>query len=272
MTSGLLPTLKDQVLPINTEGRCNVTGMTATGIPPHIDLARQVAQLQEENRRLRETIAANHIEVMNLLPEKVTTMLKENIVMQGVQQMSVSELKGCIFKMFEDERARERQLATASAQETPSTISTTPNHYITTEGYGYWMWNGKFRPIPPNYELPRCILKSMCDYFLYGVPSQKIKPFRMMTACDFKRADQQYFVKASAVFSYICRQAVQKSEVPAQADLFKLPMHQWDILYGKIFHLLVLEVELQRGKRLHRPEEKFYTTAFEWLNAKPKDT
>jgi hypothetical protein len=45
-TNGDLLALNDKVLPLDCSGRCVDTKMAATGIPPQIDLARQISTLR----------------------------------------------------------------------------------------------------------------------------------------------------------------------------------------------------------------------------------
>jgi len=57
MTENILVRLKDSVLGLNTDGECPVTSMSATGIPPFIDLSRQVCTLTAKLAFLEEKCA-----------------------------------------------------------------------------------------------------------------------------------------------------------------------------------------------------------------------
>ena len=87
-TSGMIPALKDKLLPLNTSGRCDVTKMTASGVPPHINQQRQIAELVSENQRLRLQLDEQHNTVMTELPALVSANILENVAVQGAQQMS----------------------------------------------------------------------------------------------------------------------------------------------------------------------------------------
>jgi hypothetical protein len=104
-TSGVLPTLRGAVIANITSGRCEVTGMTATGIPTHIDLQRQMETLQHANEELVEQLAAHHEETMSQLPEKVSQAVLENLRVEGARDFTLTSLRS----MFREELASERQ-------------------------------------------------------------------------------------------------------------------------------------------------------------------
>mgnify|MGYP007080394921 CR=1 FL=1 len=117
------------MLGINTEGRCDVTGMTATGIPPFIDIARQLCSLTAQHKKLQAICAENHEVVMERLPRKVCEALRDHYDIVGVQQMSRSEFqemaRSIAYTLREEFAATQPQLQVPVVQpmvQDPSTV------------------------------------------------------------------------------------------------------------------------------------------------------
>jgi hypothetical protein len=205
--SGILKWLKDKLAPENASGFCEGTNMIVTGIPPNIELGREVSGLREENTKLREMLERNHEEIITTLPTTaVTKEIMENIHIEGVQQMSKNELKGkmeSLFSKFQEEATNSMRQQHPSQNNTSLAID--PTHPQISSGYNVWYWGGALRPVPESFKFPKCSVKDVCDISMFGYPDQKIKPFRMTKSKDFKREDQQYFAKASYCFNLICK-------------------------------------------------------------------
>jgi len=258
----LLSWLRDQVLPVNTEGSCAHTAMQATGIPPHIDLARQLEKLEKENQRLRTVIEQNHIQIMTEMPDLVTNRFRDVIAAPGLQHMSVPELRELLRELIRAERANYEQMVHPPV-EVP-TQPTGPGNRITVGAYYQWSWRGRYRPIPPNYRFPGGTVKEVCDFFMLGIPGQKIKPFRLMVCSDFMKDDEPKFSKASSLFDHICKAAVVMKLVTQKDQLYSLSVVQWDVLFKKVFELIGTMAQASKKRKIGRSEEKSYSTVFDW--------
>jgi hypothetical protein len=176
-SSSLLLWLQGQVLPLNTDGHCLHTGITATGIPPHIDQARQIEKLRQENEKLRAIIEKHHTEVMNELPQRVTSIFRETITAPGLQQMSAPELKVLLRELFSVERAvwdNHNAAAQLSQQQQIGRSNPLEDGTLVRDGFTMWMWRGRYRNIPPNYRFPGGTTKEVCDFFMHFSLGQSI--------------------------------------------------------------------------------------------------
>ena len=84
----MLPALKSLVIGDIISGRCDITGMTATGVPPHITLHRQLDLAKEEIVKLKALIVQNQEELLTKMPIKVTENIMANVRIEEVQQVS----------------------------------------------------------------------------------------------------------------------------------------------------------------------------------------
>jgi hypothetical protein len=238
VTSGIITRLKPQVLGINTSGRCQVTGVTATGIPPHVDLARQIKELEQENKRLRNCLNEQHIDVMEKLPEIVSTQVHDKIMnnfnIEGIQQLGRTEVNSMLQQWFEQVRS---QILTPSIQpEQPINVSNSINSPLSQmdeNGYAYWVWGAVFRPVPITYEYPKKItVKGIMDLFIGGIPVERIRPFRLFKLSTLPRKDQQYHSRAMHVFTAICKRfidyMVTNGATMTYNDIYRMRLIDWD--------------------------------------------
>lgn len=169
VSSGIINKLKPNVIGNVTTGKCEVTGMTATGIPPHIDLHRQIEDLKEENRRLLRQSQENHVEVMEKLPTLVTEKVLENVRVEGVQQMSRNDLESMMTGMFEKYSAIH-----VAASAPPAAVAGQPVVASNVNGWPAYSWGSKMlRSVPEGWKFPRANVKPVCDLFVTGQMHEK---------------------------------------------------------------------------------------------------
>lgn len=262
--SGIIQKLRPEVLGVNTSGRCEITGMTATGIPPHIDLARKVQLLTVENEMLRALTVQNHLEVMSTLPQEISDKVRDSILrnfhLEGVQQLSKDDVMNCMQAMFVDFANRIQPIVQSVSSLTTNTVNSSLDD---NSGYTFWSWGGQLRPMPESYELPKINVKAICDMFMYGAPSQSIRPFRRIKTCDWKRIHQTYFSRADYVFSTICRYIVSLGMVLNCNAIYDLPYIEWDRVFASAYPLVITAIEEKKGKRLHKVGEMSYITMYD---------
>lgn len=79
-----------------------------------------------------------------------------------------------------------------------STLTLTCEAPATTpEGYSFFIWGGRIKPVPQDWVFPRGNVKTVCDLFVFGVPALKIRPFRVVVGHILIRVGQTYFYRLS---------------------------------------------------------------------------
>jgi hypothetical protein len=256
-TSGLMDRLKDAIIGPITTGRCRKTGMTASGIPPHIDLQRKLENLEEENMRLRSLVQEKHEEIMVQLPVKVTQNILENINVQGVQSLS----KNDFIVMFEEQFRR-----WGSMRESDNTaISVTLPVTSAGSGHRFWTWGGKIRPVPEDWVMPKATVKAICDLFFTGQPLLEVRPFRLISTSDLPRKSQSSFSKALHVYSVMKKRAVEKSLVASEEEFRSLNLPRWDAIFDEVFTEIITAVNARRSIAIRNAGEIKYCTFYDML-------
>ncbi len=258
----LIEVLNKLVLPLNTDGACEHTNMKATGIPPHVDQARQIEKLRAENERLRNLLAANHIEIMEQLPQRVTDCFREIIATPSIQQVSAPELRALIREVMSAHFTSHNR--GTSEENAPPATPVQPGNFMIVNGYGMWCWRGRWRKIPTNYRFPGGTLKEVCDLFFFGIPADKVTPFREIPCSEFLPADEANVSKAGTMFAYMCSVAIQAGLVPSKEALYSLSGAAWDQTFNAAFMIVQGKAQVTKKRRIARPEEKSYATVFDW--------
>jgi hypothetical protein len=177
-TSGILPELHAKVILLN--GHCDSTGMTATGVPPHIVQVVATesvqAELVQQGNAIRGDIAEVPSKLCNTLLEQFQVNGAIPITTTKMQQMRQSMKEEFILEMHKnaaqgDHTGRPHQAVTPAVREKLS------------------MWyhpaRGKFLKVPPNFEFPRALTMKPCwDLYLHGNQSLRIRPFHMLENDD----------------------------------------------------------------------------------------
>jgi len=259
-TSGTLLRLRSAVIGNVTSGRCEQTGMTATGIPPHIDLARQLEEVKEENRRLRQRLEVHHDEIMTELPKRVTENIIANIQIEGVQQLSRNDLEGIMGTLFE--RYALRGAAESAANTNASTVATVG---AAVDEFRFWTWGGKIRPVPENWSFPKGNVKAICDLFITGLPVLEIRPLRHVRCHDLARSDQSRFTKAEYIYRKICSLSVEMGVVSSINDYRSMTIVAWDTVFAETFPHMISMVEVANGKTLKKAGELSVFTFYDYL-------
>lgn len=267
VTSGIVTRLKDRVIGNITSGKCPATGMIATGIPPHIELHRQNELLREEIKQLRQQLQEQHDEVMNRLPTLVTEKVLGNVRVEGVQQLSRSDMEDLIsglVRKYTDEHAP----VPVTAPPQPGDVA---NQFYTRNGHICYPWGGMmYRSVPEGWRFPtETKVKVMCDLFLTGLQNQEkpIRPFRFIEINTLLRADQQYFSKAMYVFDAVRKVAVSIGSLQNEEELNSITMTRWDLVFKDAFNYIVSQIELQQNKQLRKPGELAVNTFYKYLLA-----
>lgn len=280
-TSGKLLQFRQHLLPLNTDGRCEESGMTATGIPPSVENARRLARIEAENVKLRAEIVQLRTDMITLLPEAVVGLLKENITAPGLHQVTRTEM----ITMIEEGFARLR--SSMAAVEPAQTVTTITTSATVVEGqlnnwkwntYNVWSWGGKLdRPVPMDFEFPKtkCAVKEICDMFFSGIPAQNIRPFHFIKSMQLKRDQQSAFCKAMTVFRTISERAAtigsEQFGTTSVAELYKVRLTTWDQLFTQAFLTLLDDIKACRnGKVVHNPGEMSYSTFYDLLGVMSK--
>jgi hypothetical protein len=130
-------------------------------------------------------------------------------------------------------------------------------------GFMSWQWGGQLnRPVPENWTMPLGKVKNICDLFITGIPTLRIRPFRLIKSRYLSRKDQSKFVKAEAVFNFIVKTAKSHNTMQ-NTTVLTVPI--WDDIFTIIMPTIVLKISEVKHKVLERPGELSYITFYDYI-------
>lgn len=152
-TSGVMDRLSSKVLSGN--GRNEISGLTATGIPPHVLIANEMVKLQAEMEAIR-------IEVMGKIdemPEKVKATLLENFTVHGVVPITQNQVTSMISNLQETllEAVRQQSIAlSTSISEVAEARRDNSVGIVPSDGtYKTFAWGGRYNFVPQGFQFPK---------------------------------------------------------------------------------------------------------------------
>jgi len=230
VSSGIIERLKTHVIGKETSGRCQMTGMTATGLPPHIDLYREIERLCRVNDALILEVNSLRSDIMDELPMRVTNSVIAHCNVKGGRRITLQMFEAAMQKLS-------------------------------------WAWGGRMdRPVPIGWRLPKTRVKEICELFHFGIINQNIRPFRKIKGSWLDTKDKSMFTKASKVYETIVKIAIEGGYHPGPKDEFeKISIPDWDDVFQRTYHHIISYLNTLRSKPISRVGDISYLTFYDWL-------
>ena len=186
-TSGIM----DKVAPLVNSGTLDnpETGMTATGVPPYVKLASELAGVKRSLDTMKEGLST----VADNTAKKVKEMMLEEFTVNGAVPISRSDVEAMFAELTSSVKSMVTDLTStitqSSGHTTQVTIEPTVRRYsggdLLNNGYRMWTWNGMFHVVPYHFKLPTSVtLHSMFSLWLLGNPAEQIGPYRNIRPAD----------------------------------------------------------------------------------------
>jgi len=132
-------------------------------------------------------------------------------------------------------------------------------------GYQFWVWSGSLRPMPENYRFLKCTVKAICNKFMYGIQSERIRPFRRWQSSDLKLEEKGHFCRAAVVFNCICDCVVSSGLALNKDSIYQLTYSDWDDKFSVGYSALINKIEDKTGKPLSKIGEISYFTIYNFI-------
>lgn len=259
------------MLPIQTNGKCSITGMIATGIPTNIILNQKLNEALDSCNNMAKKLKETEDKLMDEMPEKIVSTIKKNVDIQGMQQMTKDELTVLLENRDKNLLAELKTIGNINTSNSNSSItneSASNIADITSNGYIAYHWGNKmFRAVPEDFSFPTGNCKSICDLFVTGITDHTgkliIRPFRLIESKDFKKADKSYFDKAKYVFNQVLR--VYKELNDIDLEIGNMTLNQWDNAWNQVFCKFIADIQTLRNKQIGKPNDLTYITMYDML-------
>jgi len=172
-------------------GMCLSTGMRATGIPPHLAIARTLKELTESIESRFDELKSELEEMRTNLPATVCTLLstelRENFVINGVAPFTIRDFDSRMTLIEASFRNTMNEIL--DSRRIPLNEATTHvpavNHAgdMTETWWRQWDWrDGRLcHFVPPGWRFPSNVtLKAIYDLWHYGNRNEGIRPFKKL--------------------------------------------------------------------------------------------
>jgi hypothetical protein len=240
--SGAIPTLKPHV--ITGCNRCPVTGLNATGIPPHLAIANGLSDAVRHTQVMKEALLSKCAE----LPSEMVNVLLSKFSINGALPVTIADLTALLSSAV-DQMRKELRDALPSARPLPPAPPTDPN---LDPRFHLWPWGGRMRMVPQDWLFPSTDAKATWNLWHYGHVGDHIRPLRYLTKSDLKDASQvTLWSKARQVMKLIAQVMVEMRLVQTTEEVEKLlPVDSAEAFDKAIVQLMEQAREgSTRGKR-----------------------
>lgn len=273
----LVDILRGQIL--TGHGKCDQTGMQATGIPFHLAIAmelsevkEQLALLQASNNASFAELKASILTAVDALPIAVRDVILENFQVNGANPVTMAD----ITKLLAAGQAS--MLATISAMIAPlQTAGTAAPSGVSTGGSVAPIFPIGYVVLPAGFVFPVVHAKALWDLWFFGNASLGVGPYVLIHrqqrhggAALVTDTEKQNLSRAVKVVRRLVAIAVEHHFVHSEAQVELLSRLDSDDLFYKAFKLLVLElygadVNLE-GRRF---EDVLYPTLANKIKVRP---
>lgn len=254
-------------------GACKVTGMKATGIPPHLAIATKVRELTEAVLSLRELMTSLLEGLAQSLPTvistKVSEELRQNFVINGIAPLTIRDIDVRMAEQRNDFRALIMELMESSRGSTAAISSSGPSGSTEDESWWkVWNWNDGTMAhfVPPNWRFPTGItVKSLWDLWYHGDRSVGIRPFKLLKKnVEVCKQDDMKYSRAVIVLKVMEK---IMSENNKSTNVTRLTLQESDVLFHDTYKQLLqrMYTVAAESDKLTRKDEVAYGTAYKLL-------
>jgi hypothetical protein len=170
-------------------GRCDNTGMTASGVPQMIAMVHEIKDLKQEMQSMEARRLADLQTLSSLIlsiPDQVTMNMLERIRVEGVQPVTLADVQRLLKENTDSIRSHIDGLVVAGARlgaHSPPVTGPAAAASSQTPEFATWQWAHpndagqlSFHMCPADFELPRGNAKDMWTLWHFGHRENRIGP------------------------------------------------------------------------------------------------
>lgn len=146
-TSNIIPRYKPIVLTVC--GRNPVSGLLATGVPPHILLANEIIKIHAELSFVRSTLLTK----LEELPEEILRSILQNFNVNGTVSITRDEVVSLLSEFQNSLKSYIREVSVPAASN--NNECSDPSRPSPSQGPMQWTWKGRIHPVPEGFRFPR---------------------------------------------------------------------------------------------------------------------
>lgn len=233
--SGAVEQLKPHVL--LGCSRCPVTGMVATGIPPHLVMSNGLTDVVKHTQALKEELLSRCAQ----LPKELTDTLLDKFTIHGAIPVTAADLTGMLNTIMAQMRAELREVRASQPSDPLPSTHTHPN---ADPRFKLWSWRGKLHMVPEGWVFPSTNVKDTWQLWHFGHLADQIRPLRYLKKVDLSGGGQiALWSKTHGVMTAIAGVMVEMKLVEACEDVMRLDREQSSTLFDQAIVQLMERVK-----------------------------
>ncbi|MGH8399103.1 MAG: hypothetical protein ACRETA_12800 [Gammaproteobacteria bacterium] len=266
--SGCVSSLKEFVLA--GRSRCIITGMQATGIPPHLAMSNELTDVVKQTQVLREELLAKCTE----LPSELVSVMLSKFTVNGAIPVTADDLKALLNNVLTQMRAEMRaELREALPAATHAAASPQPTDPLGDPDPVFlkWTWGGKFHMVPEGWRFPSTDVKATWNLWHFGHVQDKIRPLRLLKEFDLiNEAQATLLSKCSGVMKAIAQEMVEMKVVQSLRDVEKLSAVDSSAAFDRALLQLIERVKPGSTRQPGRWMEMKVTTLYDHMKGRKR--
>ena len=256
--SGQVDALKRCV--VDGRSRCALTGMVATGIPPHLVLSNELTDVVKQADVLREAV----LDKFTLLPAELKRVMLENFIVDGAIPLTLTDMKALLTDALGQMRAEMRDaICTAAA----ATLPTPPASGADDPRFHLWAWrDGALHMVPEGWLLPVADVKATWHLWHYGHVQDRIRPLRHLKKADLQGGKQvTQWSKTNGVVAAVAKEIVEMKLAESTADVRRMTAEQSSAAFDAAILRLMERVRVGSTQRRDRWMQMSVATLYNHL-------
>jgi hypothetical protein len=217
--------------------RCPVTGIVATGIPPHLVMSNGLIDVVKHTQALKEELLSKCAQ----LPTELTDTLLDKFTINGAIPVTAADLTKMLNTIMTQMRAELRETRAPQPTDPLSSLSTDPN---ADPRFKLWSWGGKFHMVPEGWVFPSTNVKDTWQLWYFGHLADQIRPLRYLKKADLLGGGQvALWSKTHGVTTAIVAVMVEMKLLEAGEDVVRLSRDQSSTLFDQAIVQLMEKVK-----------------------------
>ena len=164
--------------------RCPLTGMQATGIPPHLVMSNELTDVARQTEVMKEALLTKCKE----LPAELASVMLSRFSINGAIPVTIDDIKILLNNAVNQMRTELRDAIPIATTSSPSSNQLTD--IDTDPRFQLWTWNGRLHMVPERWQFPSTDVKATWNLWHYGHLQDRIRPLRHLKKADLQGSAQ----------------------------------------------------------------------------------
>jgi hypothetical protein len=213
-TSGTLQSLRLHVL--SGCYRSPLTGLTATGIPPHLAMSNELAAVVKQTEAMKEQLLLQYA----ALPSEVVSVLLNKFSINGALPVTLDDLKAVVAQAVSQMNTHMRDALPDAARASAPAVADPSSD---DSRFRLWQWGGRLHPVPEGWRLVSTDVMSTWRLWHFGNAAERIRPLRHLKKTDLADVAQvTQWTKTNGVMGAISEQLVSMELVGSAEGIGRL--------------------------------------------------